>query len=90
MECLGQVQRVVYQRVVLALRAGRSVGRPATHRRSGFVPLTLLYKVEHAFARLGRWRRLSRCYEGTEASARDGLEVVCVAYLFARLRTEPT
>jgi hypothetical protein len=34
--------------------------------------------------------RLSRCYEGTEASARAWLEVVCVAYLFARLRTEPT
>jgi transposase len=25
---------------------------------SGFVPLAPLYKVEHAFARLGRWRRL--------------------------------
>ena len=35
---------------------------------------------------LTRWRNR----EGTEASARDGLEVVCVAYLFARLRTEPT
>jgi transposase len=29
---------------------------------SGFTPLWPLYKVEHAFARLGRWRRLSRCY----------------------------
>jgi hypothetical protein len=48
------------------------------------------YKVEHAFARLGRWRRLSRCYEGTEASAKAWLEVVCVAYLFVRLRAEPT
>ena len=57
---------------------------------SGFVPLAPLYKVEHAFARLGRWRRLARCYEGTEASARAWLEVACVAYLFARLRTEPT
>jgi hypothetical protein len=42
-----------------------------------------------AFARLGRWRRLSRCYEGTEASARTWLEVASVAYLFARLRVEP-
>ena len=57
---------------------------------SGFVPLAPLCKVEHAFARLGRWRRLSRCYEGIEASARAWLEVVCVAYLLARLRTEPT
>jgi len=56
----------------------------------GFTPLAPLYKVEHAFARLGRWRRLSRCYEGTEASARAWLEVVCVAYLFVRLRAEPT
>jgi hypothetical protein len=43
-----------------------------------------------AHARLGRWRRLSRCYEGTEASAKAWLEVVCVAYLFVRLRAEPT
>ena len=57
---------------------------------SGFVPLAPLYKVEHAFARLGRWRRLSRCYEGTETSARAWLEVACVAYLFARLRVVPT
>jgi len=54
------------------------------------IPLALLYKVEHAFARLGRWRRLSRCYEQTEASARAWLEVVCVAYLLVWLRAEPT
>jgi putative transposase len=30
---------------------------------------------------LGRWRRLSRCYEGTEASARAWLEVASVGYL---------
>jgi hypothetical protein len=57
---------------------------------SGLVPIAPLDKVGHAFARLDRWRRLSRCYEGTEASARAWLEVVCVACLFARLRTEPT
>ena len=57
---------------------------------TAFTPLWPLYKVEHAFARLGRWRRLSRCYEGTEASARAWLEVASVAYLFARLRVEPT
>jgi transposase len=45
--------------------------------------------AEHAFARLGRWRRLSRCYEGTSASARAWLEVAAPAYLFARLRVEP-
>jgi hypothetical protein len=34
--------------------------------------------------------QLSRCYGGTEASARAWLEVACVAYLFARLRVVPT
>ena len=56
---------------------------------AGFIPLRPLYKVEHAFARLGRWRRLSRCYEGTPESARAWLEVAALAYLFARLRAEP-
>ncbi len=52
---------------------------------SGFTPLAPLYKVEHAFAQLGRWRRLSRCYEGTEASARAWLEVASVGYLVGRV-----
>jgi hypothetical protein len=43
-----------------------------------------------SFARLGRWRRLSRCYERTEASATAWLEVAGVGYLFARRRSEPT
>jgi putative transposase len=55
----------------------------------GFTPMAPLYKVEHAFARLGRWRRLSRCYEGTAESARAWLEVAALAYLLARLRAEP-
>ena len=50
----------------------------------GFTPLWPLYKVEHAFAQLGRWRRLSRCYEGTEASATAWLQVASVAYLLWR------
>ena len=48
---------------------------------SGFVPLRPLVKAEHLFAQLGRWRRLSRCYEGSEASARAWLEVASVGYL---------
>jgi transposase len=56
---------------------------------SGFTPIRPLYKVEHAFARLGRWRRLSRCYEGCAESARAWLEVAALGYLFARLRVEP-
>jgi hypothetical protein len=53
------------------------------------MPLAPVYKVEHAFARLGRWRRLSRCYEGTGASALAWHQVVCVVYLFVPLRAEP-
>jgi transposase len=44
----------------------------------GFTPLWPLHKVEHTIAQLGRWRRLSRCYEGIEASARAWLEVASV------------
>jgi transposase len=56
---------------------------------SGITPIAPLDKVEHAFARLGRWRRLSRCYEGTETSARAWLAVAATAYLLTRLRTTP-
>ena len=45
---------------------------------SGFVPIRPLYRIEHAFAQLLRWRRRSRHYEGTEASARAWLEVASV------------
>lgn len=45
-----------------------------------FTPLRPLYKVENAFARLGIWRRLSRCYEQAPLGARTWLEVACVAY----------
>jgi hypothetical protein len=53
--------------------------------QTGFRPITPLYKIEHAFGQLGRWRRLSRCFEGTAASARAWLEVACLGYLFSRL-----
>lgn len=52
---------------------------------TGFVPIRPLYRIEHAFAQLGRWRRLSRCYEGSEASARAWLEVASVGYLAWRV-----
>jgi putative transposase len=63
---------------------------PLPGQKKVFVPIAPLYKVEHTFARLGRWRRLSRCYEGTAASARAWLEVAAVGYLLARIRVEPT
>jgi len=65
----------------------RHQGPAEGHRR--LHPDQAFYKVEHAFARLGRWRRLSRCYEGTPESARAWLEVAALGYLFARLRAEP-
>jgi hypothetical protein len=54
----------------------------------GFTPIAPFYRVEQAFARLGRWRRLSRCYEGNPRDtslARSG----SLGYPFARLRVEP-
>lgn len=54
---------------------------PAT---SGFVPLRPLVRIEHAFAQLGRWHRLSRCNEGSVASARAWHEVAAVGYLVWR------
>ena len=63
--------------------------RPKKPKRV-FTPIAPLYKVENAFARLGTWRRLSRCYEGTPESARAWLEVACLGYLLGRLRVEPT
>jgi len=64
-------------------------GKPRRGKRV-FTPLRPLYKVENAFARLGMWRRLSRCYEQTSLGAQTWMEVACVAYLCGRLRAEPT
>ena len=79
-------------RDVLADRGYRGLGKMATKSglnlqikapskgASGFTGIKPLYKVEHAFARLGRWRRLSRCYEGSAESARAWLEVAALGY----------
>jgi hypothetical protein len=48
------------------------------------VPIGPLWRVEHAFAQLGR-RRLSRCYEGTAESARAWLEGAAFGYLRGRV-----
>jgi putative transposase len=80
-------------RAIVGDRAYRGLERLASRKQlqldikapppgaSAFVPIRPLYRIEHAFAQLGRWRRLSRCYEGTEASARAWLEVASVGYL---------
>jgi transposase len=49
------------------------------------VPISPLYKVERTFTQLGRWRRLARCFEGTEASAKAWLEVAAFGYMLGRL-----
>ena len=74
----GLVKLAERKRVTLDIKA------PPKGTR-GFTPIWPLYKVEHTIAQLGRWRRLSRCYEGSEASARAWLEVACVGYLAWRV-----
>ena len=88
-------------KAIVADRGYRGLGKMANKKRirldikappkgtTGFTPIAPLYRVEHAFARPGRWRRLSRCYEGSAESARAWLEVASLGYLFARLRAEP-
>jgi hypothetical protein len=73
----------------LAVPPAKPGGKPRRGKRV-FTPLRPLYKVENAFARLGMWQRLSRCYEQTPLGAQTWLEVACVAYLCGRLRAEPT
>ena len=61
---LGSAQAIV------ADRGYKGLGKMAAKRQikleikappkgGGFTPIAPLYRVEHAFARLGRWRRLS-------------------------------
>ena len=52
---------------------------------SRFTPLKPLWRIEDAFARLGRWRRLSRSYEGSAASARAWMEIAACHYLLGRV-----
>jgi putative transposase len=51
----------------------------------GFKPIAQVWRVEDAFAQLGRWRRLSRSFEGTAASATTWCQVAAVGLLFGRL-----
>jgi transposase len=50
-----------------------------------FKPIRPLWKVEAAFAALGRWRRLARSFEGTVASATAWMQVAAVGVLLGEL-----
>jgi hypothetical protein len=71
-------------RAIVGDRAYRGLGRLGERKHlaldikapppgvSGFVPIRPLDRIEHGFAQLGHWRRLSRCYEGSEARPGPG------------------
>jgi transposase len=84
------VNAILWRPPATPMVAPAKPGGKARRGKRVFTPLALLYKVENAFARLGMWRRLSRCYEQRALGAETWLEVVCVAYLCGRLRVEPT
>lgn len=44
----------------------------------GFRPVKPMWRVEDAFARLGQWRRLPCCFDGSQAGATAWLQVRCV------------
>lgn len=52
----------------------------------GFKPIAQVWRVEDAFAQLGRWRRLSRSFEGSAASATAWCQVAAVGLLLGKLR----
>ena len=58
---------------------------PTRKGKGTFTPIAPLWRVERAFAELGRWRRLSRCFEGSEASAKAWLQVASFGYMLGRL-----
>jgi putative transposase len=56
-----------------------------TPKRKGFKPMQPVWRVENCFAQLGRYRRLSRSFEGSVESADAWLHVACVGYTLSRL-----
>lgn len=50
-----------------------------------FKPIRPLWRVEDCFAELGRWRRLSRSFEATPASATAWMQVACVGWLLSMI-----
>lgn len=56
-----------------------------TKPEGGFKSLQPVWRVEDAFAQLGRWRRLTRSFEGTAASAPAWVQVAACGMLPAKL-----
>jgi transposase len=63
--------------VVIKHKEGRKKGT--------FEPMHPVWKVEDAFAQLGRWRRLARSFEATPRSATAWLQVACIGYMLSLL-----
>jgi len=92
-ELLPRVPRVT---TVLGDRGFRGLDGPLVRRHSvgfevrhrdrepgEFRPIRPLWRVEDAFAELGRWRRLARSFEGTRSSATAWVQVACVGLLLS-------
>lgn len=50
-----------------------------------FKPIRPLWRVEDAFAELGRWRRLAWSFEAATASATARVQVACVGWMLTML-----
>ena len=70
----------------VAAKHGVIVDIRYVERGQGFRPVQPLWKVEDCFAKIGAWRRMSRCFEGSQAAAAGWLQVGCVGVLLAATR----
>ena len=70
----------------VAAKHGVIVDIRYVERGQGFRPVQPLWKVEDCFAKIGAWRRMSRCFEGSQAAAAGWLQVACVGVLLAATR----
>ena len=70
----------------VAAKHGVIVDIRYVERGQGFKPIRPLWKVEDCFAKIGAWRRMSRCFEGSQAAATCWLQVACVGVLLAATR----
>jgi putative transposase len=79
----------IYKRVadwVAAWRPAKPIRLEVVERAGpGFVVLPRRWVVERTFAWLGRWRRLSKDYEGTAASSEAFVELAMVHLMARRL-----